>query len=339
MIKSDIQIEDGQRQDFAEAFGFIYLDADERTAPDEKEDAVTNYAGEHGEHRDGRTCYAPFDYTAKFAIEAKSRNLDNVNVKIDAFNEAIRGKSADSDVMRKKQITFYNLLNRCKIVGYPELVAKPTKVYHSRTYGAMEYAIVELKIRVSEPNLCDFKMELNEPITLSLSTDGTEIAVNLSRELVDNEMLLLLTRGAGRSDDMVYKNGKWWHGKSKYRWHIRYRKADNYGYQGLRNNLLLNGKIDPVQIGGYQWESSVMSISKFYGVWCRKANHSHYFYMAQTGLKKGITFGVAVYKINDRGPGYRPIRMSNVAYFKNNVEITDAGTDQDTMKFRTWYSV
>lgn len=171
MIESKIQIENGPIWDMFKRFGFIYLDADERTAPDEKEDAVTNYIEEPGEHRDGRTVYAPFDYTAKFLIEAPNKDLVNVNTRIADFNRAIREQLAGG-VMRKREIAFYNLLNRVKIVGYPHLVAVPTEVHHSNRYGELDYAEVELKISVSHPDKCDFDLLLGE--TLS----GRNIVVN-----------------------------------------------------------------------------------------------------------------------------------------------------------------
>ena len=163
MIRSSIQIENGLIDDFYDAFGFIYLDADKRTAPDEKQDAVTSYAEEPREHRDGRTCYAPFDYTAKFLIEAPNLDLPNVNTKITAFNEAIREQIPGSELRRKKSITFYNYKERVKIVGYPELVAQPTELYRSPKLGMMEAAVVELKIRVDDPTKCDFCLKNTFP--------------------------------------------------------------------------------------------------------------------------------------------------------------------------------
>lgn len=134
------------------------MDADERTAPDEKEDAVTSYVEEAGEHRDGRTVDAPFDYTATFLVEAPNRDLSNVNTKINAFNKAIRETISGSDVKRKKEITLYHLLNRVKIVGCPDLIAKPKEVYHSNYLGNLDFAVFELKIRVSDPRKCDFEL-------------------------------------------------------------------------------------------------------------------------------------------------------------------------------------
>lgn len=164
MIRSLIQIEDGEVQDFYKAYGFVYLDADERTAPDEKEDAVSNYAEQAGENRDGRTVDAPFDYKAKFLIEAPNYDLTNVNVKVNDFNRAVReyikdpNTGKDTDVKRKKEITFYNLLNRAKVCGHPDVVAVPTECYNSTTKGVLEFAEVELRIRVTTPSKCDFEL-------------------------------------------------------------------------------------------------------------------------------------------------------------------------------------
>ncbi len=158
MIKVKVQIENGAIEDSYEKWGFIPMDADERTAPDEKEDDVTGYVEEAGEHRDGRTVYAPFDYTAKFLVEAPNKDLTNVNKKIAAFNAAIREKEQGSDVMRKKEIALYHLLNRVKIVGYPDLIAVPKKVYHSNRLGDLDFAVFELKIRASDPRKCDFEL-------------------------------------------------------------------------------------------------------------------------------------------------------------------------------------
>lgn len=167
MIESKIQIDGGPVLDLRSGFGFIYLDADERTAPDEKEDAVTSYAGEAGEHRDGRTVLAPFDYTARFLVEAPNRDLVNVNSRIAAFNDAIRETVPGSDIRRKREIAFYNLHNRVKIVGFPELVSTPKTVYHSRRHGELEFAEVELKIRVSNPGKCAFDMMLGPALSPS----------------------------------------------------------------------------------------------------------------------------------------------------------------------------
>lgn len=156
MIKSKIQIENGDVFDSYEQWGFIYIDADERTAPPEKEDAVTTYAGEPGEHRDGRTMDAPFDYKVAFIVAAPNKDLANVNSRIADFNAAVRGEK--DGVKVKKEISFYNLLNRVKITGYPEPISEPKKVIHLERFGELDYAQIELKIRVSDPRKCDFDL-------------------------------------------------------------------------------------------------------------------------------------------------------------------------------------
>lgn len=335
MIKSGIQIEDGPIMDFCEAFGFIYIDADERTAADEKEDAVSNYPEQAGEHRDGRTCLASFDYTATFIIEAPNKNLTNVNARIKAFNDAIRERIAGSDIRRKREITFFNPLNRVKIVGYPELIAEPKQVYHSNRYGELDWAKVELKIRVSDPKKCDFNLSLDEApekgINVRLSTDGRRIYVSLSRALKDDESLLLLRRGrsVSRRADVLGGSVRW---KGRFRWHVRH-----YA-QGFSPDILKNGEIYEEVLEQCRFQAGATHNN--YGVKCRKASCSKYFFIARTGLYKKITFGCAVYKQNTVGDKeHRPIRVSDVAYFVSNVRIDEAGTEQDNMQFQTWFTV
>lgn len=153
MIRSRIQIENGPIHDFFTEFGFIYLSADNRTSPPEKKRDATSYAGEEGEHADSRAVADAFTYTARFLIEGANTDMANVNAKIAAFNAAIRG--AEGGVKRCREVTFYNDYKRVKITGTAELVSEPT-VFHRHNGRQMEYAVVELKIRVSDPGKCDF---------------------------------------------------------------------------------------------------------------------------------------------------------------------------------------
>lgn len=329
MIKSNIQIENDVVMDFYDAFGFIYVDADERTAPDEKQDAVTSYAEEAGEHRDGRTVYAPFDYTAKFIIEAPNKDLTNVNAKIKAFNDAIRAD--ENGMLRKRKISFYNLLNRVKIVGYPELISVPTKVYHSNAYGGLDFALVELKIRVSNPNECNFNLGTDNPmqtgVQLNLTTDGTNIFVNTSRELKEGEVLLLLRNGRAINGYTPDKK----HFKSKYKWHVM---ALDGGRELV--NILDDDRINRGVLSKCRFYAS--STKTVHGVKCRKASGSKYFYKALTGLKKKITFGCAVYQENVIGDKiYIPRRISNVVYFTSNVTIDEQGSNMNNMRMTTWF--
>ena len=161
MIKVRLQIEDGTIEDTYEKWGFIYMDADERTAPDEKKPDSTSYAEEAGEHQDSRRVADAFDYTARFLIEAPNRNLVNANSKIAAFNTAIRESKNGTDVKRAKEVTFYNDFNRVKIVGYPEQITVPTDFYRRQDGSVMDCAQFELKIRVSDPRKCEFDLATN----------------------------------------------------------------------------------------------------------------------------------------------------------------------------------
>lgn len=333
MIRSSIEI-DKVEYDFYDAFGFIYLGADRRTAPDEKEDAVTNYAGEHGEHRDGRTCYAPFDYKAEFLIEAKCQNLDNVNTKIREFNSAIREQIPGSAVMRKKKIIFYNHDDRVRIVGVPQLISEPTELYHSPRLGAMECAKVELVIRVTDPDECDFCLEpganKNYSITMSLSTDGTDVSVSLSRPLEDGEALLLMRRG--RASNREHDSNKDIRYKSSYTWHV-----NAYGSTSNLQNILQGGKIKADVLARCAFYAA--STESYYGVKCRESSAHTYFKSASAGWSHSWSFACAVYRENLKdGKRYIPKRISNVAYFQSHCAIDNAGTGVDDMEFRTWFS-
>ena len=88
----------------------------------------------------------------------------NANSKIAAFNEAIRESKGKSDVKTIKEITLYDYYKRCKIVGYPNLISTvDEKSYFRRADGsAMDCVVVNLTIRVCDPNKCDFNLSLEE---------------------------------------------------------------------------------------------------------------------------------------------------------------------------------
>lgn len=162
MIRSRIKIGNGATVDFWEAYGFMYLDADERTGSEETTPKRTTYAEYGGENEDPRVTEAPYDYKAQFLVEAPNRNLENVNSVIKRFNDAIRVVDSKTGIRRRVEIEFYNLLNRVKIVGTPELVRQPSEVYHSGRYGELDWAVVELQIRVSKPWRCDYDLRVEE---------------------------------------------------------------------------------------------------------------------------------------------------------------------------------
>lgn len=162
MINSRIQIENGAIEDFFTKWGFIYMSGDHRFAPPEKKRDTTSYVEEAGEHTDPRTVDDAFDYSAKFLIEAPNQDLVNANSKIKAWNEAVRERTTGADIKRCKTVTFYDDYKRCKIVGIPEIIEEVGEDdYYRRQDGSvMDCVVVELKIHVSNPNLCDFDMNV-----------------------------------------------------------------------------------------------------------------------------------------------------------------------------------
>lgn len=153
-IRVRMQIEGGGIEDSYTKWGFIYVDSDHRTAAPEKERETTSYAEEEGEHTDLRTVDAPFDYTVNFIIETPNTNKENANVKIKAFNDAIRNVS--NGIKRCKSITFYNDYKRVKIVGIPEIIDEPKEFYRQKNGNVLDCVMIELKIHVTKPSLCDF---------------------------------------------------------------------------------------------------------------------------------------------------------------------------------------
>ena len=162
MIRVSIQVEDGVAYDSYSKYGFIYKKSDRRFAPPEKKCDTSSYAEEAGEHIDNRTVYDAFDYSVEFIIECPNKNLVNANSKIAAFNAAIRESKESSDVKALKEIILYDYYKRCKIVGYPNLISTvDEKSYFRRADGsAMDCVVVNLTIRVCDPNKCDFNLSL-----------------------------------------------------------------------------------------------------------------------------------------------------------------------------------
>lgn len=158
MIRVRLQIGDGEILDTFKGWGFIYMDADERTEAPIKTRETTSYAEEPGEHTDPRTVQDAFNYTAKFLIECPNNELENANAKIAAFNKMLYNSNPHSDIRIYKEITFYNDYKRVKIVGLPEPITQPTNFYRRQDGRTFDCAQIELKIRVNDPKKCDFNM-------------------------------------------------------------------------------------------------------------------------------------------------------------------------------------
>ena len=158
MMRADIQIENGPRQDSREAFGFIYLSSDNRFAAPTRAYETTSYAEEAGEHIDPRTVEEAFDFKIAFATEVLTGEIEggvHVNTRVAAINNAMFSRDADSDILTARQVTIYDLTKHRKITGIPKPIAEPRDedIFYSHN---QEFAVVELNLRVTNPKLCDF---------------------------------------------------------------------------------------------------------------------------------------------------------------------------------------
>lgn len=154
MIKVRLKIGDGAVVDTEQQYGFIYLDSDKRVGAPTKGFEKTSYPEEEGEHILPKTVDDAFDYKVKFFVQADS--LVNANAKITAFNASLYTKSGD--VKTYKPVTFYNDYKRHKIVGYPSEIAEAEDFWRDPSNQVNDIVIIEWKIRVTEPSLCDFNL-------------------------------------------------------------------------------------------------------------------------------------------------------------------------------------
>lgn len=152
MIKWDIQIGNGERADTYKQWGLIPLSIDSRLSASVKKQDGVAYAEEAGEHVDTRVVYDAFDVVARFAVVADKGG--RVNTLIKAFNDAILVRRGDSDVYDKQIIALYDHLKHRVLVGYAEPIGEEPEAWFK--VGREEVAIIELRIRVSNPNDCDF---------------------------------------------------------------------------------------------------------------------------------------------------------------------------------------
>lgn len=155
MLIVRLQIGDGQIVDTQE-YGLVYLDSDKRTGAPNKGFEATAYPEEEGEHIIPKTVDAAFDYTVKFFIQADT--LENANEKIDAFNQLLHGEPDENGLKEYYRVTFYNDYKRHKIVGYPSEISEATDFWRDRRNQVNDVVVVEWKIRVTKPSLCDFSI-------------------------------------------------------------------------------------------------------------------------------------------------------------------------------------
>lgn len=151
MLTAKIKIGSGNVVD-TQTYGLVYLDSDKVTGAPSKGFESTSYPEEEGEHIIPKTVDAAFDYKVKFFIQATS--LKDANQLISEFNASLYTKSGD--VKTYKQVEFYNIYKRHKIVGYPSEISEATEFWRDMKNQVNDVVVVEWNIRVNKPGLCDF---------------------------------------------------------------------------------------------------------------------------------------------------------------------------------------
>ncbi|MBD5367243.1 MAG: hypothetical protein HDR82_09665 [Bacteroides sp.] len=303
--------------DFYKRWGFVYVSGDRRFGAPEKKRDVSTYIEEEGEHVDARTVDDVFDYSVKFLIEARNKDLVNANSKIRAWNKAVRERLKGGDVKRCKTVTLYDDYKRCRIVGIPEVIAEvDERDYYRRQDGrVMDCVVVTLTIHVSRPSLCDFDTKEVEAVELRLSTDGESLFVNMSEALTRERRVALLRRGRKRNRRGVVSEVK--------RWHVTDENMMlEVGDDGRLVSVFSQGGVLPFEeIVG--WRRNEMKRSGRIVVEATKAPDSNYIIPCVAGKSGRLTYGLAIYE-GDR-------RVSNVAYFQSNVVVlkTAEGLDDD----------
>lgn len=151
MLTAKIKIGSGSVVD-TQTYGLVYLDSDKVTGAPSKGFESTSYPEEEGEHIIPKTVDAAFDYKVKFFIQATS--LKDANQRISEFNASLYTKSGD--VKTYKQVEFYNIYKRHKIVGYPSEISEATEFWRDMKNQVNDVVVVEWTIRVNKPGLCNF---------------------------------------------------------------------------------------------------------------------------------------------------------------------------------------
>lgn len=329
MIKSRIRIGNGDIFDTYTRFGFIYMSADNRMeAPVKKHDTIS-YAEKAGEYFDPRTVQDVFDYKVRFIIECPNKDMDNANVKIAEFNRSLY--TLDGDIRTYKKVTFYDDYKRVIIVGFPEPISELTNLYRRQDGSVMDCAEFELTIHVSNPAKCFFA---SEPITLNITTNGTEIFVHTSKPLSDDQSVVVMERGRATScywkgeGDALRRTRQ----KSALRWHV----PDGPSPFHLNaNNSIVQSEPPQSLFERYSWSVRGTNKGGLLLAVARKASDSNFCIPYETGRTAKITFGVAIYEYGNYGLTKK--RVSNVCYFRSNVKVVDGDDRESGME--QWFSI
>ena len=147
--------------DSQETIKLVYVSADRRFAAEVKDFDTTTYPEQEGENIIAKTVDAPFDYKVKFYVDVEARSnqgalLSNANAKIAAFNALLSTQDNTTKVRTFKQVEFYDLYKKVKIVGYPKPISEATDFWRDSSGKAHDVVVVEWTIRVVKPSLCSF---------------------------------------------------------------------------------------------------------------------------------------------------------------------------------------
>lgn len=154
MIKWDIKIGKGESEDTAEKWGLIPLSISNEMAAVMKQADKSAYAEQSGEHTDTRTVADAFDVKVRFCAIAKS--TEHVNSLISAFNAAVFVKRQGTQhIYDKQKIWLTDTYKHRVLTGYVEQpLGTSTEEWFK--VGDEEVAIMELTLRVSNPDECSF---------------------------------------------------------------------------------------------------------------------------------------------------------------------------------------
>lgn len=173
MMRADIQIENGERQDTRDAFGLTYLSSDKLLAAPVRAYEATSYAEQAGENIDPRTTEEAFDFKITFCTESIDPRVSmrRTSTLIKKINDALFSRTQGGDIMTARKVTIYDYPRNRVIVGYPKPITEPEddQYFISRS---QEFAVVSLNLRVTNPNECDFDWE--ESISNSVEWYGIE---------------------------------------------------------------------------------------------------------------------------------------------------------------------
>lgn len=169
MITVKLKIGSGQVEDTRsisipdsqEKIKLVYISSDHRLAAEVKDFDTTTYPEQEGENIIPKTVDSPFDYKVKFYVDVDGRNnqgslLSDANAKIAAFNALLSTQDNTTKVRTFKQVEFYNLYKKVKIVGYPKPISEATDFWRDSSGKAHDIVVVEWTIRVVKPSSCDF---------------------------------------------------------------------------------------------------------------------------------------------------------------------------------------